>query len=226
MKTAKSLITAFLFLASSGLSLQAYDYEGKSSFVFAVLKYGGGGDWYTGLTGVRNLLLFAQKNTDIKVALREKVVSILDDDLFQYPFLFINGHGNILFNDKETERLRIYLRNGGFLFVNDSYGLDPAFRREMKKVFPDKELVEVPFDHPLYHCYYEFPDGVPKVHKHDDKPPKGYGLFIDNRMVAYYNVEADIADGWEEEWVHHDPLEVRTKALQMGVNIILYAMTQ
>jgi hypothetical protein len=224
-KTVK-LFCLILVLLSFGAHVRAYDYEDRSDFVFAVLKYGGGGDWYLGLDGVRNLLLFTQRNTDIRVSLKEKTVSLLDDDLFLYPFISVNGHGNIFFQDKEVERLRTYLLNGGFLYVNDSYGLDAAFRREIKKVFPDHELQEVPFSHPIYHCYYEFPEGVIKVHKHESLPPKGYGIFIDNRLVVYYNYEADISDGWEEEWVHHDSAEIRNKALQMGVNLIVYAMTR
>jgi hypothetical protein len=225
------LFTGFDFLMAQNLQDAGADAAGAggpagdgTGFQFAILKYGGGGDWYTGQTGVRNLLLYCQRNTDLKLSLREKVVTLLDDDLFQYPFLYVNGHGNMFFNDREVIRLRTYLENGGFLFVNDCFGLDPAFRRELKKVFPDKDLVEVPLSYPVYHCFYNMTAGPPKVHKHEGGPPVGYGLFLDGRMVLYYDYDSDISDGWEEQWVHNDPPEVREMALKMGVNIIYFSM--
>jgi len=210
-------IFLFLFL---GTVLYAHN----DTFVFAVLKYDGGGDWYNGLTGVRHLLLYTQQNTDLKVNLKEKVVSLLDDDLFLYPFLYINGHGNITLNSEEQDRLKMYLENGGFLFCNDDYGLDKFLRRELKKIFPDKDLSEVPFSNPIYHSYFDFDEGLPKIHKHEGGAPKGYGLFVDNKLVLYYDYDADIADGWEEQWVHHDPWKIRESALKMGVNILYYAL--
>ena len=224
MKPMISFILAATALATMVGPAAANDYEDRSRFVFAVLKYNGGGDWYNGLTGVRNLLLFCQKNTDLRISLKEKVVGLLDDDLFNYPFLYMNGHGNVVMSDQEVKRLRLYLENGGFLFCNDDFGIDPYFRREMKRVFPDKELTELPFSSPVYHTVYDFPSGVPKIHQHEGGAPRGYGLFLNGRMAVFYDFDADIADGWEEEWVHNDPSDVRNKALQMGVNIITYAL--
>ncbi len=217
------LLAAFLFLPSQ--TATGYDYEDQSHFTFAILKYGGGGDWYDGIQGVRNLCLFIQKNTGINISPKEKVVSLLDDDLYLYPFLYINGHGNIFFTDKEVERLRIYLQNGGFLLVNDDYGIDPYIRREMKKVFPDQQFKELPLSHPIYNCHYSFPEGLPKVHQHDGGTPKGFGLSHEGRTVVFFVFDSDIGDGWEEEWVHNDPLEMRLAAMKMGVNIITYALT-
>lgn len=193
-------------------------------FVFAVVKYGGGGDWYNGLTGVRNLLRKIEERTSLKVYPREKIVTLTDDDLFLYPFIYINGHGNIRFTEEEVIRLRRYLYNGGFLFCNDDYGLDVYLRREIKKVFPDKEFVEVPFSHPIYHTYCNFPQGIPKIHEHYPGPPKGYGIFLNNRLVVFYAYNSDIGDGWEKEEVHHDPPEKREAAIKMGINIIYYAL--
>ncbi len=193
-------------------------------FVFAMVKYGGGGDWYNGLTGVRNLLRKIEERTSLKVYPREKIVTLTDDDLFLYPFIYINGHGNIRFTEEEVIRLRRYLYNGGFLFCNDDYGLDVYLRREIKKVFPDKEFVEVPFSHPIYHTYYNFPQGIPKIHEHYPGPPKGYGIFLNNRLVVFYAYNSDIGDGWEKEEVHHDPPEKREAAIKMGINIIYYAL--
>lgn len=194
--------------------------------VFSVLKYGGGGDWYNGISGVRNFIVAFRQITGIPIAPRERVVTLLDDRLFEQPFLFLNGHGNIVLSDAEARRLRLYLENGGFLFCNDDYGLDPHLRRELKKVFPDKELVEVPYDHPIYHCWFSFPDGLPKIHEHDAKPPQGFGIFLNGRLTLFYAYESDIADGWEEEWVHGDPAELREQAVRMGVNILICALSQ
>ena len=165
-----------------------------------------------------------KKITGLQIAPREKIVSILDDDLFEYPFLFLTGHGNIVFSDAEIKRLRLYLENGGFLFCNDDYGLDANLRRELKKVFPDIPLVEVPWDHPIYHCWFSFPKGLPKIHEHDGKPPQGFGIFINGRLVLFYDYESDIANGWEEGWVYNDPPELRQKAIEMGVNILCYTL--
>lgn len=213
-----------LFFVATNFLYGANPYK-DVDFIFAVVKYGGGGDWYNGLSGVRNFLRYLNKWTDIKAAPVEKVVSIMDEDLFLYPFIYINGHGNIIFLPEEVSRLRTYLQSGGFLFCNDDYGLDKNLRREMKKVFPDKEFVEVPFNHPIYHCYYSFPQGLPKIHEHNNKPPKGYGIFVGGRLVVFYDYEADIADGWEEEKVFNDPAEKREAALKMGINIVYYSMT-
>ncbi len=201
----------------------------KTLFTIARLKYSGGGDWYWGNSAIPNMLQFLRENTNLRVApesQEEVKVSIMDENLFNYPFLFMTGHGNIKFSDEEVERLRIFLTHGGFLFANDSYGLDAAFRREMKKVFPDKELVDLPFSHGIYHCYYDFPNGLPKIHKHDGKPAQGFGIFHEGKLVVFYTYESDIGDGWEDPQVHNDPPEKREQALRMGTNIVIWAMMQ
>jgi hypothetical protein len=198
--------------------------QNPSAFTIARLKYGGGGDWYWGSSAIPNMHKFLKENTNIPVSEDEVRVSIMDDNLFSYPFLFMTGHGNIKFTDQEQERLRNYLTHGGFLFANDSYGLREAFFREMKALFPDKELVELPFSHGIYHCYYDFPNGLPKIHKHDEKPPQGFGIFHEGRLIVFFDWESDIGDGWEDPQVHNDPPEKREAALKMGVNIITWAL--
>jgi len=215
------LLSIFLLIFTNLSFSDIYD---DYDFIFAVLKYEGGGDWYNGLTGVRNLLKEISERTSLRVYPKEKIITLNDENLFLYPFIYINGHGNIRFSSEEVIRLRRYLYNGGFLFCNDDYGLDVSLREEMKKVFPDKSFIEVPFSHPIYHSYYNFSDGVPKIHEHYPGPPKGYGIFLNNRLVVFYDYNADIGDGWEKEEVHHDPLEKRELATKMGINIIYYAM--
>lgn len=194
-------------------------------FTIARVKYGGGGDWYYGQTQIPNLLKGLRERTNIKTANKQEVIQLTDRRLYNYPFIYITGHGNIAFTDEEVKALRQYLLRGGFLWANDDYGLDKSFRREMKRVFPDKELIEVPFDHPIYWCFYEFPNGLPKIHEHDGKPPKGYGIFHEGRMIVFYNYESDIADGLEDPEVHNDPPEKREQALRMAINIVIYALT-
>jgi hypothetical protein len=206
------------------LGISAQNEKDPSAFTIARLKYGGGGDWYWGSSAIPNMLKFLKENTSIPVNEDEVRVNIMDKELFNYPFLFLTGHGNIKFSDEEVERLKNYLIHGGFLFANDSYGLDKAFRREMKKVFPDKELVELPFNHGIYHCHYDFPNGLPKIHKHDGKPPQGFGIFYEDRLVVFYVYESDIGDGWEDPQVHNDTPEKREQALKMGVNIITWVL--
>lgn len=191
----------------------------------ARVKYGGGGDWYSGEESLPNLLRFVREHTLLDVAPREEVAELTSDKLFQYPYLYLNGHGNVVFTEREAERLRRYLTGGGFLHVNDDYGLDEAIRREMKKVFPEQDFVEVPLDHPIYHIHFSFPDGLPKIHEHDGKPAEGLGLFHEGRLVVFYSYESDIGDGWEPEEVHNDPPEKRLAALRMGTNLLVYAMT-
>lgn len=195
-----------------------------SAFTICRLKYGGGGDWYWGSSAIPNMLKFLKENTNIPVREEEVRLSVTDENLFSYPFVFITGHGNIRFTDQELERLRNYLTHGGFLFANDSYGLKDAFFREMKRLFPDKDLTEFPFSHGIFHCYYDFPNGLPKIHKHDEKPPQGFGLFHEGRLMVFFAYESDIGDGWEDTQVHNDPPEKREAALKMGVNIITWAL--
>jgi len=197
-----------------------------NAITIARLKYPGGGDWYWGNSALPNLINFIKQNTKINLADDEAVVSISDEKFFSYPFLFMTGHGNVKFSDQEAERLRKYLTSGGFLLANDSYGMDQAFRREMKKIFPDQELVELPFGHKIYHCYFDFPNGLPKIHQHNGKPAQGFGILYQGRLVVFYTYESDIGGGWEDPQVHNDPPEKREAALKMGTNILIYAITQ
>ncbi len=170
------------------------------------------------------MLKFLKENTNIKV--NEKIVSVspTDEDFFSYPFLFLTGHGYMRFTEEEVERLRTHLTSGGFLFANDSYGLINDFKREMMRVFPDKELVELPFTHGIYNCYWKFPNGLPKIHKHDGKHPQGFGIFHEERLVVFFAYESDIGDGWEDPQVYNDPPEKREAALKMGTNIIIWSL--
>lgn len=196
----------------------------SSTFTIARVKYGGGGDWYSDPSSLPNLLEFIGENTDLKTAKKEVAVSIMDEALFSYPYLYMTGHGNIKFTDKEVKRLRTYLTTGGFLHADDNYGMDKSFRREMKRVFPDKDLVELPFDHGIYNIHFNFPNGLPKIHEHDGKPPQGLGIFHKGRLVIFYTYETDLGDGWEDPEVHKDPEEKRLAALKMGTNIVLWAL--
>lgn len=206
-----SLILAILYLLSS------YD------LTIARLKYDGGGDWYNDSDIIPNLAHELNRRTTLKVNPQQAIVSLDDENLFDYPFIFMTGHGNIVFSDYEVKRLREYLIKGGFLYADDDYGMDKYFRREIKKVFPGLELEELPFSHPIYHCFYDFPHGLPKIHKHDGKPPKGYGIFYEGRLVVFYTYETNISDGWTD--AHDDPPDKREEAFKMGINIIIYAMT-
>jgi hypothetical protein len=198
----------------------------SSALKIARVKYAGGGDWYNDPSAEVNLLTFIHQQTGMDVDARYGFVDLGDDKLFTYPFLFMTGHGNIALKDNEVHQLRIYLENGGFLYADDDYGMDKAFRREMKKVFPGQDLVELPFQHPLYHILFEFPAGPPKTHEHDKKPPQGFGLFHNGRLVLYYTYESNPSDGWADPDVHKDPEAKRQEALQFGANLVLYAMTR
>ncbi len=195
-----------------------------SAIKVARLHYSGGGDWYWGNSAIPNFLHFIKNNTPYPVDTLEKQVTIMDADLFKYPFLFATGHGVINFSSEEKDRLRQYLAGGGFLFVNDSYGMDRSFRKEMAELFPEREIVELPFSHSLYHAYYDFPNGPPKIHEHDNNPPRGYAIILNGRVVLYFLVESDIGDGWEDQQVHNDPDEKRDQAFKMGLNILTYAL--
>ncbi len=191
----------------------------------ARLKYGGGGDWYADPSSLPNWLREFEARTGIKTYPEEKVVSILDEDFRAYPFVYAIGHGTIRLSPEEIEKLRDYLESGGFFYVNDSYGLDASFRKLAREIFPEKDLVELPNSHPIYHVFYDLP-GLPKIHEHDGKPPQGFGIEIDGRLVLYYTYESDIGDGLEDERVHNDPPEKRELAMKMAVNILMYAITQ
>jgi hypothetical protein len=189
------------------------------------LKYGGGGDWYANPSSVPNLLKFAREQTALDLPDQPDLVSLDDKRLMDYAILFATGHGRIAFTPAEAARLRDYLLHGGFLHVDDNYGLDESFRPALKTVFPDRKLTELPFSHPLYHCVFDFPGGLPKIHEHHGGPPHGYGLLHENRVVLFYSYNTDLSDGWESPEVHQDPPERRLAALRMGVNILVYALT-
>lgn len=212
-------------LGNTPVNLQKEDPIDPSSVSVARLHYSGGGDWYWGGSAIPNLLKFVRDNSNFPVDTLEKTIQINENNLFRFPFLFATGHGIIKFTDDEQERLRSYLDNGGFLFINDSYGMDKNLRKEIGLLFPERELVELPFDHNIYHSYYDFPNGPPKIHEHDNKPPQGFAIIIDGRVVLYYLYESDIGDGWEDPAVHDDPPQKRDMALKMGMNILVYALT-
>jgi hypothetical protein len=191
----------------------------------ARLQYDGGGDWYANPSSIPNLLAAIAERTTLPVERREARITLLDERLWDYPFLHITGHGNIKLSEREVERLREYLTRGGFLHASDNYGLDSSFRREIARVFPERPLVDVPLKHPVYNIVYEFPKGLPKIHEHDGKPPRGLGIFLGDRLAVYYDYESDLGDGWEDSDVHKDPPELHEAALRMGVNLFVYAVT-
>ncbi len=223
MRILAAIIILGLFFCDSSFSQAG---RLTSAFKIARLKYSGGGDWYNDPQEEVELLRFIRQNTLIDVDPVYEYVDIMSDKFFSYPFLFITGHGNISFSDDEIARLRTYLENGGFLYADDDYGMDKAFRREIKKVFPTQDLVELPFSYGLYHVHFDFPNGVPKTHEHDGKPPQGFGLFSNGRLVVYYTYESNPSDGWDPPEVHGDPPEKRLEALRFGTNIVVWALTQ
>jgi hypothetical protein len=188
------------------------------------LHYDGGGDWYANPSSLPNLLTALRTRTTLRVAPEEKVVTLQDADLWNVPYIYMTGHGNVHWSDEDLRTLRRYLEQGGFLHADDNYGMDASIRRELSRLFPDHPLVEVPLDHPIYHLIYQFPKGIPKIHVHDGKPAQGFGIFLDGRLVVYYSYQSDLGDGWEDPEVHHDPPEKRESALRMGVNLFAYAV--
>jgi hypothetical protein len=211
---------------AAGLPPSAHAQRDDAAIQVARVKYSGGGDWYSDEQSLTELLAFTRQNTLLDVAAKEEVVELTSDKVFAYPYLYLTGHGNIRLSQSEAERLRRYLQGGGFLHIDDNYGLDEHIRRELQKVFPDQALVEVPFDHPVYHTRFDFANGLPKIHEHDGEPPKGFGLFDDSgRLMVFYSYESDLGDGWEPESVHDNPPEKRRAALRMGTNLLTYAMT-
>lgn len=218
----KNLIYIIIFITFAGTSVFC---QTESGFQIARVKYSGGGDWYNDPSAEVNLLKYVNENTSIKVNPKYVYVDISSNEIFSYPFLFITGHGNIVLSSSDAANLREYLFNGGFLYVDDDYSLDKAFRREIKKVFPDKELVELPFSHGIYHSVFHFDALPPKTHEHDNKPPQGFGIFIEDRLVLYYTYESNPSDGWADPDVHNDPKEKREEALKFGTNIIVWALT-
>lgn len=203
-------------------SLQAFPQE---SLKIAKLKYHGGGDWYANKTALPNLIRFCNKELNMSLAPDEKIVDVVSSELFLYPYIYMTGHGNVVFSDQDAENLRDYLISGGFLHIDDNYGLDQFVRLEMKKVFPELEFVELPFNHPIYHQKFHFDNGLPKIHEHDGKPPQGFGLIYEGRLVCFYTYECDLGNGWEDQVIYNDPEEKRQQALKMGANIIAYSFT-
>lgn len=206
-------------------SLIGIEANSQADYQIALLKYNGGGDWYANPTSLGNLIDFCNKNLGTQIDPRTETVEISSSELFHYPFIHMTGHGNVVFNEQEVENLRNYLIGGGFLHIDDNYGLDQYIRPQMEKVFPELEFIELPFNHPIYHQKYSFNEGLPKIHEHDMKPPQGFGLIYNNRLVCFYTYECDLGDGWEDQAVHGDSDEKRTEALQMGANIIQYAFS-
>lgn len=210
---------ALLFFLLIPFLLQAQ----KGSFQIAVLKYNGGGDWYANLeTSLPNLIKFTNTALETNIQFEQATVDVGSIELFDYPFVHMTGHGNVVFSMEEAENLRTYLLGGGFLHIDDNYGMDQFIRRELKKVFPNEELIELPFSHPIYHQTYDFDKGLPKVHEHDGLPPQGFGIIKEGRLLLFYTYEADLGDGWEDESIHNDSPQTRLKALQMGANIISF----
>ncbi|HBX53575.1 MAG: hypothetical protein A2275_08700 [Bacteroidetes bacterium RIFOXYA12_FULL_35_11] len=194
----------------------------NTSVKFGLLKYSGGGDWYANPTSLKNLIKFCNTNLGTNIAPEAVEIEVGNKDIFNLPFIHMTGHGNVIFSDNDRENLRNYLISGGFLHIDDNYGMDEFVRREMKKVFPEAVFVELPANHPIYRQKYDFPNGLPKIHEHDAKSPQGFGIFYEGRLVCYYTYETDLGDGWEDQAVHKDSDETRTKALKMGANIISY----
>ena len=196
------------------------------SFSIARIHYSGGGDWYSNASSLPNLLNYVKSNTPMSVQIDEVRIKLTDENLNQYPYMYLNGHGNIKLSNKEVIALRSSLLNGGFLHADDNYGMDKSFRREMKRVFPSKKFISLPDDHPIFKSYFNIPDGLPKIHEHDNKPAQALALFEKERMIVLYTYQSDLGDGWEDSNVHSNPWPIREAALKMGVNIIYYALAQ
>jgi hypothetical protein len=218
MKTFKLFFLLFILLTGTSSTPPSYQ--------IALLKYSGGGDWYANPTSLTNLVKFANRNMGTNISEDIATVDVGSPEIMNYPFIHMTGHGNVVFSDQEAQNLREYLMAGGFLHIDDNYGLDQYIRPQLKKVFPELDLVELPFDHPIYHQKYDFSNGLPKIHEHDGKPPQGFGLMWQGRLVCFYTHECDLGDGWEDQEVHKDSEPTRLKALQMGANILDYVFTE
>lgn len=218
IRTMKYLFIGLLVLVSLGFA--------PPTVKIAKLKYNGGGDWYANKTSLPNLIAYCNRQLNTNIFPEEDIVEVGSADLFNYPFIHLTGHGNIILNNQEVDNLRNYLVSGGFLHADDNYGLNLFFRREMKKVFPELEFVELPFSHPVYHQKYDFDKGLPKVHEHEGQRPQGFGLIYKGRLVCFYSYECDLGNGWEDAEIYNDSKEVRERALQMGANLIEYAFTK
>lgn len=219
----RNLLAVLLLFFATSISTFA---QQENDLKIAKLKYNGGGDWYANKTALPNLITFCKEQLGITIAPTEEIVEAGSAEIFLYPYIYMTGHGNVVFNSFEAENLRSYLLAGGFLHIDDNYGMDPFIRLELKKVFPELELIELPFDHEIYHQKFDFDQGIPKIHEHDGKPAQGLGLIYEGRLVCYYSYEADLGNGWEDQIIHKDPERVRQNALKMGANIISYAFTE
>jgi len=215
----KSQFRIYIVATLLFFSFQSYSQIGVQ---IALLKYNGGGDWYANPTSLTNLIKFCNDNLKTNLVPDYATVEVGSPEIFNYPFIHMTGHGNWYLNDQEAQNLRNYLIGGGFLHIDDNYGLNPYVRPQLKKVFPELDLVELPFNHPIYHQKFEFPNGLPKIHEHDGKPPQGFGLIYEGRLVCFYSYETDLGDGWEDQEVHHDSDAKRLEALKMGANLISY----
>lgn len=213
-----SLISIFFIFQS----ISSFSQKGVQ---IALLKYNGGGDWYANPTSLTNLIKFCNENLKTDLVKDYATVEVGSPEIFNYPFIHMTGHGNVFFNDQEAQNLRNYLIGGGFLHIDDNYGMNPYVRPQMKKVFPELDFVELPFDYPIYHQKYEFPNGLPKIHEHDGGPARGYGLIYQGRLVCFYSFDCDLGDGWEDQEVHHDSNAKRLEALKMGANLVNYVFT-
>lgn len=216
--TLKTLLFAILLVTGSSFTTPA-------SYQIALLKYRGGGDWYANPTSLTNLIAFCNQNLRMNIDPEYATVDAGSAELFNYPFIHMTGHGNAVFDEQEARNMRNYLLAGGFLHIDDNYGLDPYVRPLMKKVFPELDFIELPFSYPIYHQHYDFPNGLPKIHEHDGKPAQGFGLIWEGRLVCFYSYECDLGDGWEDQAVHKDPEETRQKALKMGANLLQYVFS-
>ena len=216
----QKILVLIMFVCSSFLG------HNQTSVQIALLKYSGGGDWYANPTSIPNLIKFCNDNLNTNIDPEPANVDVGSPEIFNYPMVHLTGHGNVVFSNQDIKNLRDYLTGGGFLHISDNYGLDKFIRREMKRVFPEADFIELPFDHPIYHQKYEFNQGLPKVHEHDDKATEGYGLFYEGRMICFYDFECDLGDGWEDPEVHKDSEATRLKALKMGANIVQFVFTQ
>lgn len=219
MKLLRTLLLLF-FLLTINIGF------GQKTIRIGLLKYKGGGDWYANPTSLPNLIKYCNEDIKTNIKLNDLPIEVGSNELFDFPFVHMTGHGNVIFSESESENLRNYLVAGGFLHIDDNYGMDKYVRREMKKVFPELEFIELPFTHPIYHQKYKFKDGLPKIHEHDAKRPQGFGLLHEGRLVCFYTYECDLGDGWEDAEVHNDSEEKRLEALKMGANIISYCFNQ
>lgn len=215
------MIKKFLFI----LLISPIYLLSQNTYQIAILKYNGGGDWYANPTALPNLIAFSNANIGTNIQKDPATVEVGSKDIFNYPFIHMTGHGNVIFSQSEIENLKAYLLAGGFLHIDDNYGMDPYIRRELKKNFPENNLIEIPANHSIFNGKYNFPNGLPKIHEHDANPPKAYGIIIDGRLVCLYTYESDIGDGWEDTEVHNNSDEIRLKALQMGTNILEYVFS-